>query len=64
MLWFESVAVAYFATLAATAGFVGAVAGATLASLLADAGRLRRFVSPAIAGAATAVLVVRPLLGV
>jgi hypothetical protein len=51
------------ATLAASAGLIGAVAAATLASLLAEAGRVRRFLSPAIAGGATAVLVVRLLLG-
>lgn len=44
------------ATLAAVAGMVGTVAAGILASLLADAGRVRRFVSPALAGAATAVL--------
>ena len=51
------------ATLVASTGMIGAVAAATLASLLAEAGRVRRFVSPAIAGGATAVLVVRLLLG-
>jgi hypothetical protein len=52
------------ATLAALAGLIGTVAAGLLGSLLSDSGRVRRFVSPAIAGGATAILAARLLLGV
>jgi hypothetical protein len=51
------------ATLAALAGIIGTLAAGSLAGLLADAGRARRFLSPALAGGATAVLTAQLLLG-
>ncbi len=50
------------ATVAAVAGVVAAVPTGMLASLLADrASRIRRIVSPALAGGVTALLIVRLL---
>jgi hypothetical protein len=49
------------ATAAAVGGGLGTVPAAGLAALLADAGRARRFLSPALAGAATAVIAVQSL---
>jgi hypothetical protein len=46
---------------AAVAGVIGCAPAATLAALLAGAGRARRVVSPALAGGATAVLVAQLL---
>jgi MFS family permease len=47
------------ATFAALAGVIGILPAATLAGLLATADRWRRFVSPALAGGASAVLAVQ-----
>jgi hypothetical protein len=51
------------ATVAALAGVIGALAAAVLSALLAGrASRARRVLSPAVVGAATAVIVVRLIL--
>ncbi len=52
------------AVAAATAGGFGSVPAAGLAALLADAPRLRRFLSPALVGGAVALLGVQNLFGV
>lgn len=52
------------ATAAAVTGGFGALPAAGLAALLANAARLRRFLTPALAGGATAVLAVQSLFRV